>query len=82
MSTTSVLGETVVLTCLATAQPPPRYTWFRQQETEDQVVMNEMGSNLTFESVMASNRGAYFCNVSNELDNVTSPVALLAIEGM
>ena len=76
-----MLGENVTLNCTAKAQPPPEYTWFIRKGTKDIALENETSPELTFRNLVPSKRGAYFCNVSNELGAIMSPLALLSIEG-
>lgn len=81
VTTIAEFSAMVSLTCNATGQPAPDYTWFRLRGDNKEVVANETGPSLTFEAVQPSDRGVYSCSASNDLDTVNSSNALLSIRG-
>lgn len=78
------LNSTITLTCNATGQPPPKYTWFMIREGEAEVLTNESGPSLTFVNLMIQDRGKYFCSASNAVgtDNSSDAVAVLSVAGI
>ena len=75
-------GAEVVLTCKATAQPPPIYTWFEREGNVSVSVEGETQEILSFDKLKPVDRGVYFCKAENELGVAVSDDAILSINGI
>ena len=76
------LNSSVTLTCNATAQPPPKYTWFFVSgESTNKTIQGENTAVYVINSLKPKDRGRYFCSVENPLNVVTSSEAIVSING-
>ncbi len=81
LSTAAEFGLPTVLTCNATAQPPPSYSWFRREGNNSVLIEREETEVLIFNNLNPSNRGVYLCEAKNEVGVATSNDAILSIDG-
>ena len=79
------INANVTLQCVATAKPPPIYTWtVLRGGVEYPVNGNNIKTdegNVTFERVGHTDRGLYICHVSNPVGSATSREVIFDIEG-
>ena len=66
------------LSCTATGNPPPEYTWFK----DGVHIPGETQPFLYIPEVQPIDRGSYRCKATNSEGEVTSDVAALTIPGM
>ncbi len=81
LSTAAEFGLPAVLTCNATAQPPPSYSWFKREGNASVLIQREETEVLIFDNLNSSNRGVYLCEAKNEVGVATSNDAILSIDG-
>ena len=62
-----VLGQTLRLSCSASASPPPQYTWLHTTQSGLSRVVSEAGPDLEVEAVSYEESGEYFCVATNTL---------------
>ena len=66
-------GSDVVLRCRATGDEPLTYQWMRVSGSlPNNARPNTNGRKLTIHNIAVSNRGQYYCNVSNDEGSVSS----------
>ncbi|PSN46727.1 Down syndrome cell adhesion molecule-like protein Dscam2, partial [Blattella germanica] len=79
---TAKLGETVVIPCVAYANPRPHYRWIYQKQSGHEVTLETSERHmvrhgtLVILSVRESDAGTYLCNASNEDGSETLEVQL------
>lgn len=81
MITQGMINEPINLTCIATAKPPPQYTWLRMEIGRNVIVPDETGPVFTIPNLSPCERGVYTCSVRNDLGVVNSSPAILSIQG-
>ncbi len=76
------VNGTLLLTCNVSGSEPISYQWLKdgQQLQDDGRVSGSNGSVLVVDPVEGDDFGRYRCNVSNDVDQVQSEVALVAGE--
>ncbi|XP_053275528.1 B-cell receptor CD22 isoform X4 [Pleuronectes platessa] len=67
--------SSVSLTCSSDANPPPAYTWYK----ENQTLLNR-AAQLVFRSIPLSDSGEYYCTAENELGKTTSKRVLINVK--
>ncbi|XP_053275526.1 B-cell receptor CD22 [Pleuronectes platessa] len=67
--------SSVSLTCSSDANPPPAYTWYK----ENQTLLNR-AAQLVFRSIRSSDSGEYYCTAENELGKTTSKRVLINVK--
>lgn len=83
MDTIGQLYDQVVLTCVATGNPTPTITWYK----DDEVVTDFDGNffQFTITELSLEQRGFYHCEASNVVDGskmvATSPTVIVNIDG-
>ena len=75
-------GEMVHLTCNVSGSEPISYQWLKdgQQLQDDGTVSGSNDRVLVVDPVEGSDYGRYRCNVSNDVNQVLSDVAMVAGE--
>ena len=79
-------GQSATLSCSATGEPPPMYTWTRNgvpvfQSSNVAIETTLSGSNLVLLSVQSQHVGTYSCIAMNSESTVVSGNATLEIAG-
>ena len=69
------IGHVVNLTCLASGDPPPFYTWTKNGLTIDGQLNNDSGS-LVLSDVTSADDGLYTCWAVNEAGNISTATNL------
>uniref|UniRef100_A0A8C5JYZ4 receptor protein-tyrosine kinase n=1 Tax=Jaculus jaculus TaxID=51337 RepID=A0A8C5JYZ4_JACJA len=67
---TTSIGETIEVACIASGNPSPQITWFKDNETlvEDSgIVLKDGNRNLTIRRVRKEDEGLYTCQACNVL---------------
>ncbi|ELW69896.1 Vascular endothelial growth factor receptor 2 [Tupaia chinensis] len=80
---TTSIGETIDVSCIASGNPPPQITWFKDNETlvEDSgIVLKDGNRNLTIRRVRKEDEGLYTCQACSALGCATVE-AFFVIEG-
>ncbi|KAH0520213.1 Vascular endothelial growth factor receptor 2 [Microtus ochrogaster] len=80
---TTMIGETIEVACLASGNPTPHITWFKDNETlvEDSgIVLKDGNRNLTIRRVRKEDEGLYTCQACNVLGCARAET-LFIIEG-
>ncbi|XP_053274851.1 sialoadhesin-like isoform X1 [Pleuronectes platessa] len=67
--------SSVSLTCSSDANPPPAYTWYK----ENQTLLNR-AAQLVFRSILFSDSGEYYCTAENALGKTTSKCVLINVK--
>ncbi|XP_062244250.1 B-cell receptor CD22-like isoform X2 [Platichthys flesus] len=67
--------SSVSLTCSSDANPPPAYTWYK----ENQALLNR-AAQLVFRSIPLSDSGEYYCTAENELGKTASKRVLINVK--
>ncbi|XP_053274861.1 sialoadhesin [Pleuronectes platessa] len=67
--------SSVSLTCSSDANPPPAYTWYK----ENQTLLNR-AAQLVFRSIRLSDSGEYYCTAENELGKTASKRVLMNVK--
>ncbi|XP_062244212.1 hemicentin-1-like isoform X2 [Platichthys flesus] len=67
--------SSVSLTCSSDANPPPAYTWYK----ENQALLNR-AAQLVFRSIPLSDSGEYYCTAENELGKTSSKRVLINVK--
>ncbi|XP_053274865.1 sialoadhesin-like isoform X2 [Pleuronectes platessa] len=67
--------SSVSLTCSSDANPPPAYTWYK----ENQTLLNR-AAQLVFRSIRSSDSGEYYCTAENALGKTTSKRVLINVK--
>ncbi|XP_062244235.1 B-cell receptor CD22-like isoform X4 [Platichthys flesus] len=67
--------SSVSLTCSSDANPPPAYTWYK----ENQALLNR-AAQLVFRSIPLSDSGEYYCTAENELGKTLSKRVLINVK--
>ncbi|XP_028932684.1 vascular endothelial growth factor receptor 2 isoform X2 [Ornithorhynchus anatinus] len=81
---TASIGETIEASCSASGIPPPRITWFKDNETlvEDSgIVLKDGNRNLTIRRVRKEDGGLYSCQACNVLGCAKAETIFL-VEGV
>ncbi|XP_019496411.1 PREDICTED: vascular endothelial growth factor receptor 2 isoform X1 [Hipposideros armiger] len=80
---TTSIGETIEVSCTASGNPPPRISWFKDNETlvEDSgIILKDGNRNLTIRRVRKEDEGLYTCQACNVL-GCAKVEAFFIIEG-
>ncbi|KAK6634651.1 hypothetical protein RUM43_012052 [Polyplax serrata] len=82
LSVTAKAGTTVVVPCIAYANPRPRYEWFYKRNHQDVVVSNDekfivQDGILVISNLKQSNGGHYICRAKNSEGSETLEVHLV-----
>ncbi|XP_058523273.1 vascular endothelial growth factor receptor 2 isoform X1 [Ochotona princeps] len=80
---TTSIGETIEVSCIASGNPPPQFTWFKDNETlvEDSgIVLKDGNRNLTIRRVRKEDEGLYTCQACSILGCVKAE-AFFIVEG-
>ncbi|KAM4611960.1 B-cell receptor CD22-like [Polymixia lowei] len=72
-------GSSVTLTCSSDANPPAKYTWYKEKGDPDSRHKNT-GQHLSFVSIQSSDSGKYYCAAQNDLGNNTSDSILVDVK--
>ncbi|XP_053275687.1 B-cell receptor CD22 [Pleuronectes platessa] len=67
--------SSVSLTCSSDANPPPAYTWYK----ENQTLLNR-AAQLVFSSIPLSDSGEYYCTAENALGKTASKRVLINVK--
>ncbi len=83
----SSAGQSASLSCSASGEPPPTYTWSLNDVAVSEsstvtIVANDGGSNLILSSVGSGNVGDYNCLADNSQGTALSNTATLEIAGI
>ena len=78
------INDTLRLTCNVSGSEPISYQWLKdgRQLQDDGRVSGSNASVLVVDPVEGNDFGGYQCNVSNDVDQVLSEVAMVAGEGV
>ncbi|NP_001182599.1 vascular endothelial growth factor receptor 2 precursor [Oryctolagus cuniculus] len=80
---TTSIGETIEVSCMASGNPPPQFTWFKDNEmlVEDSGIILKAGNqNLTIRRVRKEDEGLYTCQACSVLGCVRAE-AFFIVEG-
>ena len=72
------LYQHLVLRCIATGNPQPTITWYK----DGRRITREVSQLLVIQEVELSDRGVYHCTAANTLGTVSSASAVVNIDGM
>ena len=73
----------VTLTCNATGNPEPQFSWFKVENTvksNNRINMSAKTSHLTITDVNRHDSGGYLCVAHNEVGNDTSIIVILDVQ--
>lgn len=80
-------GQSAVLQCVVTGQPPPSIAWFKEEggevtpDDDDRYSISTSSGELIITNVMPSDAGEYYCVVSNAVGSVRSLTTSLETAG-
>ena len=73
----------VTLTCNATGNPEPQFSWYKVENTvkrNNRINVSAENSHLTITDVNREDSGEYLCVAHNEIGNDTSIIVLLDVQ--
>ena len=75
--------DNVTLTCNATGNPEPQFSWFKERdlvESNNRIYFSANNSLLTITDVNRNDSGGYLCVAHNEVGNETSIIVILDVK--
>ena len=73
----------VTLTCNATGNPEPQFSWFKDKDlvkSTNRIYLSANNSLLTMTDVNRNDSGGYLCVARNEVGNDTSKIVVLDVQ--
>ena len=83
LNVTETERNNVTLTCNATGNPEPQFSWFKDKDfvkSTERIYLSANNSLLTITDVNRNDSGGYLCVAHNEVGNDTSIIVILDVQ--